>query len=164
MQLQWVDFLFLLITGISCLFGLWRGFVREVLSLLAWIAAILIARLYSGQLAPLFSNWIDSEAMRQVLAFAVLFMATLLVGAIINNIVARLIDITGLKLTDRLLGSLFGVARGVVIVMVFVYFGSSFFATESWWVESRLIPEAFELIEMSRMFVTDLVPAPPASI
>ncbi|MDP2139218.1 MAG: CvpA family protein [Gammaproteobacteria bacterium] len=164
MQLQWVDFFFLLLTMISCMFGLWRGFVREVLSLLAWIAALLIARVYSQQLAPSFGGWIDSEAMQQVLAFAVLFMMTLLVGALINHLVAKLIDITGLKLTDRLLGSLFGIARGVVIVMVFVYFGGSFFSTESWWIESHFIPRTMELIEMSRMFVMDIVPIPPASI
>lgn len=164
MQLQWVDFFFLLVTGISCLFGLWRGFVREVLSLLAWIAAILIARVYSEHLAPSFGGWVDSEAMQQVLAFAALFMATLLIGAIINHLVAKLIAITGLKLTDRLLGSLFGIARGVVIVMVFVYFGASFFAEEGWWLESRLIPHTLELIEMSRMFVTDIVPEGTVSI
>ena len=76
-----------------------------------------------------------------------------------NNLVAKLIDISGLKLTDRLLGSLFGVARGVVIVMVFVYFGSGFFAAAPWWQESRLIPHTLDLIEKSRMFVTDMVPA-----
>ncbi len=98
--------------------------------------------------------------MQQVFAFALLFMATLLMGALINHLVAKLIDMSGLKLTDRLLGGVFGIARGVVIVMVFVYFGSSFFATETWWQASRFIPYGGQLIEMSRMFVTEL-PLPP---
>ncbi|MES3008103.1 MAG: CvpA family protein [Pseudomonadota bacterium] len=161
--MHWVDLTILLITAVSCLFGLWRGFVREVLSLLAWIAALLLARVYSEDLAPVLGSWIDGAAMRQVFAFALLFIATLLLGALVNFLVAKLIDVSGLKLTDRLLGGLFGIARGVVIVMVFVYFGGNFFATEPWWQASRFIPYGGQLIEMSRMFVTDL-PLPAGSI
>lgn len=160
MQLNWVDLVILLITAVSCLFGLWRGFVREVLSLLAWIAALLFARVYSDNLAPAFESWIDSETMRNVFAFALLFIATLLAGAVVNHLVAKLIDMSGLKMTDRLLGSLFGIARGVVIVMVFVFFGGSFFAEEPWWQNSRLIPYGMELVEMSQMFISDNVPPP----
>ncbi len=154
--MHWVDIAILLITCISCLLGLWRGFVREVVSLLAWIAALLLARVYSDDLAPSLGRWIEGSAMQQVFAFALLFMATLLTGALINHLVAKLIDMSGLKLTDRLLGGVFGIARGVVIVMVFVYFGGSFFATEPWWQASRFIPYGGQLIEMSRMFVTDM--------
>jgi len=159
MQMHWLDAAFLIVTLVSCLFGLWRGFVREVLSLLAWIAALLIARLYSEPLAPLLGGWVDSAAMQQAFSFAILFIATLLLGALVNNLVAKLINISGLKLTDRLLGSLFGIARGVVIVMVFVYFGSGFFAESPWWTESKFIPHVIDLIERSRIFVTDMVPA-----
>jgi membrane protein required for colicin V production len=158
MQLHWVDAIILIITAVSCIFGLWRGFVREVLSLLAWIAALLIARVYSEAFAPALSNWIANEAMQQMFAFAILFMATLLVGALINHLVAKLISISGLKLTDRLIGAVFGVARGVVIVMVFVYFGGSFFQTEPWWSESRLIPYGVQLVEMSKIFVIETPP------
>lgn len=158
MQLHWVDATILIITAVSCVFGLWRGFVREVLSLLAWIAALLIARVYSEAFAPALSRWIASAAMQQVFAFALLFIATLLVGALINHLVGKLISISGLKLTDRLLGGVFGVARGVVVVMVFVYFGGSFFSSEPWWSESLLIPYGAQLVEMSRMFVMDTVP------
>lgn len=164
MQLHWLDASFLVVTVVSSIFGLWRGFVREVLSLLAWIAALLISRLYSEPLAPVLGGWVDSPAMQQAFAFAILFIGTLIVGALINNLVAKLIDISGLKLTDRLLGALFGVARGAVIVMVFVYFGGSFFADEPWWQESKAIPHAQEWIERSRMFVTDMVPATQASL
>lgn len=164
MQLHWLDASFLVVTAVSSIFGLWRGFVREVLSLLAWIAALLISRLYSEPLAPVLGGWVDSPAMQQVFAFAILFIGTLIVGALINNLVAKLIDISGLKLTDRLLGALFGVARGAVIVMVFVYFAGSFFADEPWWRASITIPHAQEWIEKSRMFVTYMVPATQASL
>ncbi len=160
MQLDWVDVSILMVTAVSCMFGLWRGFVREVLSLLAWIVALLIARVYSADFAPMLGGWIASEPMRQVFAFAVLFIATLIVGAMLNHLVSKLIDISGLKLTDRLLGGVFGIARGVVILMVFVYFGASFFATESWWIESRFIPYGIDLLELTRMYVMEVSDIP----
>lgn len=155
MPLIWIDVVIVMIVGISCLFGLWRGFVREVLSLLAWVAAILIARVYAQPLSPLFASWVESVTMQYVLAFALLFIAVLVVGALLNRLFARLVNVTGLLLTDRLLGAAFGVARGIVIVMLLVFFGSNFFATESWWQSSRFIPQAQEWIEMSRVFVTE---------
>lgn len=156
MQLVWVDFAILMVTGISCMLGLWRGFVREVLSLLAWVAAFLVARVYSEDLAPLVGGWIASEPMQNVFAFAVLFIVTLIVGAMVNHLVAKLIDISGLKLTDRLLGGVFGIARGVVILMAFVYFGASFFATEPWWSESQFIPYGADLLEMTRVYIPEV--------
>lgn len=156
MQFDGVDVAILIICGISCLFGLWRGFVREVLSLLAWVAALLVGRIYSDDLAPMLGSWIVSESMQKVFAFAVLFVATLIVGAMVNFLVAKLIDISGLKLTDRLLGGVFGIARGVVILMAFIYFGASFFANDAWWMESQLIPYGIDLLELTRMYVTDV--------
>jgi membrane protein required for colicin V production len=85
-----------------------------------------------------------------------LFIVTLIVGAMINHLVAKLIDISGLKLTDRLLGGVFGIARGVVILMVFVYFGASFFAIEPWWIESKFIPYGIDLLELTRVYVADV--------
>jgi len=158
MPLIWIDVVILMVVALSCLFGLGRGFVREVLSLLAWIAAILIARVYASSLSPLFASWVESATMQYVVAFALLFIAVLVAGAIVNGLVARLVDVTGLKLTDRLLGGVFGVARGVVIVMLLLFFGSSFFATESWWQSSRFIPQLEEWTEMSRVFVMEGAP------
>ena len=155
MTLDGVDVVILIVTAVSCLFGLWRGFVREVLSLLAWIAALIVARLYSEAFGPMLGSWIASENMQTVFAFAVLFVATLLAGALVNHLVGKLIDIAGLKLTDRLLGGVFGIARSVGILMVFIYFGTSFFSTERWWVESRLIPYGVELLELTRVYVMD---------
>ncbi|MEX2334495.1 MAG: CvpA family protein [Pseudohongiella sp.] len=115
-----LDIAVLLVVVLSCVFGLWRGFVREVLSLLVWIAAIVVARLYSPHLAPMFNSLTDNETGRYVLAFAILCFATLLLGALINHFMARLISLAGLQLTDRLLGAVFGIARGVLIVAVAV--------------------------------------------
>jgi len=147
MAFNWLDMVVLAIIGLSCLFGLWRGFVREVLSVVAWVAAILVARAYSPHLAPMFSGMTENETARYVAAFALLCLGTLILGALINHFMTRLVNLAGLQVTDRLLGSLFGVLRGVLIVAILVYFGAGFYAQESWWLQSGTIPYIENVID-----------------
>jgi membrane protein required for colicin V production len=91
-----------------------------------------------------------------VSAFVLLFLATLVVGAMVNHLVARLVSFVGLKLTDRLLGGAFGVARGGLIVMLGIFVAGNFFSETLDWQESRLIPYGRQAIEWSRMFIDDL--------
>lgn len=149
------DIVVLIIIGISLIFGLGRGFVREVISVASWIAALLVAKIYSPSVAPMFSKLTDSETARYVLAFAVLCFITLLLGAFINHVLSRLISLVGLQWTDRLLGAVFGVARGVIIVAIVVYFAAGFYAQEAWWQSSLTIPWIEDLIERSRLFLAD---------
>ena len=142
-----LDICILIVIALSSIFGLSRGFIREVLALLAWIAAIYIARLYSPHLVPFFAGLTDNETARYVLAFAVLCLATLIAGALVNKVMSRLVSMAGLQVTDRLLGAVFGVARGVVIVAVIIYFAHGQFSQESWWTQSRTIPHVEALIE-----------------
>ncbi|MBC53595.1 MAG: hypothetical protein CMQ34_07125 [Gammaproteobacteria bacterium] len=150
-----LDISILLVVALSCIFGLWRGFVREVLSLLAWIAAIVVARLYSPHLAPLFNSITDNETARYVLAFAVLCFVTLLLGALINHFMTRLISLAGLQVTDRLLGALFGVARGVLIVAVAVYFAAEFYSDRMWWVDAQTLPYVQIVIDWGSGFFVE---------
>ena len=158
MPLIWVDVVILMIVAVSCLFGLGRGFVRETLSLLSWIAAIVVARIYAQSLAPLFAGWVDSDTMQYVVAFALLFIVVLIAGAVVISLFGRLVSATGLKLTDRLLGAVFGVARGIVLCMLLVFIGNDVFATEVWWQSSRFIPQLEQWVEASRVFVMESAP------
>lgn len=150
-----LDIGMLVLIFLSCVFGLWRGFVREVLSLAAWIAAIVVARIYSPHLAPVFNSITDNETARYVLAFALLCFVTLLLGALINHFMTRLINLAGLQMTDRLLGAVFGVARGVLIVAVAVYFAAEFYSDRIWWVESRTLPYVQIVIDWGTGFFAE---------
>lgn len=145
----------LVLIFLSCVFGLWRGFVREVLSLAAWIAAIVVARIYSPHLAPIFDSITGNETARYVLAFALLCFVTLLLGALINHFMTRLISLAGLQMTDRLLGALFGVARGVLIVAVAVYFAAEFYSDRIWWVQSQTLPYVQIVIDWGSGFFAE---------
>lgn len=154
--MNWVDIAIIAVIVLSSLFGLWRGLVREVFSLVTWVAALIIARVYSASLAPLFAGTLENETTRLVAAFVVLFLVTLIVGALVNHLLSNLLNIAGLKLADRLLGGVFGVVRGGIIVMLFIYVLSGFVSTSRYWQESQLIPYGISMIEWSRLFILDL--------
>lgn len=141
--MNWADWTIVAIVVLSSLISIKRGFVKEALSLATWILAVIIALLFSERLAVLLSDSITTPSVREVVAFAILFITTLLVGAMVNYLIGELIRITGLSGTDRALGMVFGLARGFIIVMALLIFLPSLVPVEqdSWWGESRLIPE-----------------------
>ena len=151
-----VDVLILTVIAISSAFGVWRGFIKEVLSLLSWIAALLVSRVYSESLASNLGNLIDNPSVRYVTAFSVLFVFTIMLGSALNHFMSKLSVVTGLKALDRLLGAGFGVARGTVIVLVVLFISNVFVSGSEWWQQSTLIPYGMVLIEESQIFIGDM--------
>jgi membrane protein required for colicin V production len=112
-----VDWILLAVLGLSFLLGLWRGIVQEVLSLLGWVAAFYVSQMY----APLAAAWLPMEGSSQMLRYAagfvVVFVAVLVATVLVSWVIKKLISAVGLGPLDRLLGSLFGLMRGVVILL-----------------------------------------------
>ncbi len=100
----WVDYVIIGIIGFSALVSLIRGFVREALSLVTWGCAFFVASHYYAYLAVYFTRF-DDELVRNGIAIAILFIATLIVGAIVNYVISSLVERTGLSGTDRVLAS-----------------------------------------------------------
>lgn len=142
------DWVVIGIVLVSSLVSIKRGFVKEALSLATWIAALIIGRLFAGQLSTLLVDYIDTPSIRLGVAFAVLFAATLIVGAMVNHLMGEFVKMTGLSGTDRVFGMVFGVARGAVIVLVLVMIlHPTPIAQDPWWQESLLIPQFLEIVE-----------------
>ena len=150
------DILILAVIAISSAFGVWRGFVKEILSLLSWIAALLVSRVYSESLAGMLGSLIDNPSVRYVTAFSILFVITIMLGTALNHFMSKLLVVTGLKTLDRLLGAVFGVARGTVIVLVVLFVLNVFVSGAEWWQQSTLIPYGMVLIEESKIFIGDM--------
>jgi len=101
----------------SLLLGLWRGLVHEMLSLAGWLLAFVAAQ----RLGPLLAPYLGSEgaqALRTALAFAIVFIATVVVFSLFTRWVKSLVSAAGLRPIDRLLGAVFGVLRGLVVLAV----------------------------------------------
>jgi membrane protein required for colicin V production len=112
-----VDWILLAVLGLSLLLGMWRGIVQEVLSLVGWLAAFYVSQMY----APMAAAWLPMEGSSQMLRYAagfvVVFVAVLVGTALVSWVIKKLISAVGLGPLDRLLGSLFGLMRGVVILL-----------------------------------------------
>ncbi|MEZ5524356.1 MAG: CvpA family protein [Pseudomonadales bacterium] len=148
--MNWADWAIIGIIVLSGVISLKRGFIKEAMSLLVWVLAFVVARMFSANMATLLVDYIDVATVRYAAAFAILFAATLMVGALVNYLVGTLVRMTGLSGTDRLLGMIFGVARGALLVIVAVALIKHTPLTEAmWWAESALIPEFLMLEEWS---------------
>ena len=130
------------IIAISGLISLVRGFVKEAMSLVIWVAAFVIAMTFSEAASALLVNLIELASLRQLAAWSGLFVATLLVGAALNFLLGKLVTSTGLGGTDRTLGLVFGVFRGLIVVLALVIALPKAIPVEQdpWWQESTLIP------------------------
>ena len=151
----WVDYIILVIIAISALLSLWRGFVKEAISLASWIAALWVAMLFFYDLADLMKDWIESATVREWVAFGVLFVGTVLVGGLINYLAGQLVSKTGLTATDRTLGMVFGITRGIVIVAVLVLLAGwlTRLPQDTWWQESMLLGHFQDMAVWLRSFL-----------
>jgi membrane protein required for colicin V production len=144
----------LVIVLLSAMISLLRGFVKEALSLATWVAALIVGRLFSTKLAILLENQISVPSMRLATAFILLFLGMLIVGALINQLISQLVKATGLTGTDRLLGMLFGCARGVLVVAIIVgMLSMTPVVNDPWWKESKLIPMILPMWDWAKTFV-----------
>jgi len=135
------DWLVLAVFALSSLLGMWRGLASEVLALLAWIAAFVAARAWGGTAADLLSGWLRDPALRQVAGFIVVFVVTMLLFALARFALSRLLRAVGLGLVDRFLGTLFGFARGLLIVFTVVLLcGMTDLPRQTWWRDAYLAP------------------------
>lgn len=136
-----IDWVILAVLAISALISLKRGFVKEALSLAAWVLAFVVARMFSANLATLLAGTVETESLRWIIAFAVLFIGTVVIGALLSHLVVQFVHATGLTGTDRIFGMFFGLVRGLVILVAVVYgLQLTVAPNDAWWQESTIIP------------------------
>ena len=114
----WLDWALLAVLVLSVIVGLWRGLVFEILSLAGWIAAFVAAQWFAPDVVPWLPFGAPGSALNFALAFAVTFVVALLLWAIASKLIRLLVHATPLQPIDRLLGAVFGLVRGLVLLLV----------------------------------------------
>jgi membrane protein required for colicin V production len=136
-----LDYAWLAVLGLSVLLGLWRGVIREVFSLAGWVLAVLAALAFTADAAALIPATFATPVVRAGIAFAVIFLVVLLLLSILGMLLAKAFHAAGLGVPDRILGGVFGFARGALILFIAVL-AAAFTALprEPLWRESALTP------------------------
>jgi len=154
----WVDYAIIGIIVVSTLVGALRGFIREAFSLAVWVAAFLAAFQFSDALADMIDSYVNLPSARTALAFAGVFLAVLAVGGLLTYLAGMLVDKTGLSGTDRLLGGVFGTARGLIlVVMLILVAGFTPLPNDPWWEESRMLQSILPLAESAAELLPDSI-------
>jgi membrane protein required for colicin V production len=133
-------FILLVLVG-STLIGLLRGFVREAVSLVFWVAAIWAAWRFGPLVEPHLGGLLADPSVSPWVGRLVVLVLVLLVGWVVGMLLSYFTRSMGLGLVDRVIGLLFGIARGVVLVGL-VIIGAELLHLnhEEWWNRSKLIP------------------------
>lgn len=140
--LNTADWLILIVVTGSTLVSVLRGFVREVLSLISWVLALVLALSFSDRLASMLVSQISDPVARYIAAFVCIFLGTLVIGALFGKLMRSLVEMSGLSLLDRVLGMLFGAARGILILLAAIVVLRPALDLDQtlWWRESLLLP------------------------
>ncbi|GGA44010.1 CvpA family protein [Dyella nitratireducens] len=137
-----VDLIIIAVLALSVLVGLWRGLISEVLALATWVAAFWVAWTYGPSVSMHFEHSIQTPLLRLLIGYGLCFIAVLILGALVRFAIRTLVDSTGLGGTDRLLGMIFGFARGLLLVTLIVFLvNQTGFAREPMWQQSTLLPQ-----------------------
>jgi len=138
--MNWLDLVIIGIITISAVISLFRGFTKEAISLVTWILAFWLSLAFSTRLAGMLPDSISSPTARIAIAFAGLFVLTVILGGIVNFLISSLVEKTGLTGTDRALGVIFGIVRGALLVVVLTLLaGLTTLPRERSWNQSLMI-------------------------
>ena len=133
------DLALIAIVALSTLFAFARGIVREMIALAAWVAALVAAFVYAGTVATWFASLDMSAPVKHVLAFALILITVLVIGGLVARTLSGAVKAIGLGFVDRLLGAVFGAARGLALTVLFALVaGLTTLPKQDWWQNSLL--------------------------
>lgn len=153
-----VDYGVIFLILVSIVIGLFRGFVKEVLSIVVWTLSVFAALKFYEELSIYFTGITDNSTIRSGIAIAVIFIGCLIIGSIISHLISVLVKSTGLSGTDRLLGVIFGFLRGVLVVAVIILIVNySEFSKDPMWKDSYIANKMQPLVNWLQEFVPSKV-------
>ncbi len=136
-----IDILIAVAVAISVVVGIFRGFVKEAISMAALLFAIWAALYFGPSVGDVSENWFSSEELQMWFGRVLVFAVVLAIGGLLGWGISKLVRLSVLSGMDRFLGSLFGAVRGILLAAVFIIGGQfAGFDNDEWWLNSRLVP------------------------
>jgi membrane protein required for colicin V production len=160
MTAEILDLGILVLIILSAIIGLIRGFGREFLSMVTWVTAFVVTLVYMKPLAAAMPFAQESEVVRLGIAIAILFFGVLVLGAIISHLLSSIAFPVVLNKVDHLLGGLFGVVRGVLIITLLVLLvgGVTAAPKQAWWKDSHLMPWFDQMVVVVKGMIPEKLP------
>lgn len=152
--MSWFDYLLIVVMAFSVIAGLMRGLLREAIALFTWVVAIWTAFHYASSVEPYLGGLLTNDALKPWVARTLIFVLVLLIGTTLGVLCSHFIRLSMFSGTDRLLGSLFGIARGMVVIGAIVILCHGMrLQGEGWYRQSVLLPYAEHVANVLRSLV-----------
>lgn len=143
-----LDWIFAAVLLASMVLGAWRGLVYEVLSLLSWVAAFVMAQWWAPEVAVWLPVSELQGALRYAAAFVLVFVLAVFACSFVAWLAKKLIEAMGLRPADRVLGAVFGVLRGVLLLLLATLVaGWTPLREAPWWQQSQAAPVMAQLLD-----------------
>jgi membrane protein required for colicin V production len=142
------DWILLSVLAFSLVVGAWRGLVYEVLSVLGWVASFYAAQWLAPQVAVMLPIQAASQALRYAAAFVIVFIVALFTCGLISFLLKKMVTAVGLRPVDRILGAVFGVVRGLILLLAAaVVINMTALKRSDWWLESKGAPVLAQILK-----------------
>ena len=143
-----IDWILVAVLAASMLLGAWRGLVYEVLSVMGWIAAFVLAQWFAPDVAEKLPMQNSGETLRYAAAFVLVFIVSVFVASLISALMKKIISVVGLRPVDRIMGAAFGLFRGLIFLLAFsVVVHTTALQESDWWLESQGAPMLMTLLK-----------------
>jgi membrane protein required for colicin V production len=150
-----VDYAIIVLMLLSIGVGVIRGAIREVMNLIGWVLAFVLAYTYAGSLAPQFSEWVGEPLARTVLAWATIFLSVMVLAALVASLLSEVVRKLGLSALDRGVGALIGFARGMLMLLaITLIVGLTRIPQSAPWREAALTP----WLEIAALYAKGVLP------
>ena len=157
--MNFFDYALIMVVGLSMVLSIWRGFVREIISIIGLVLAFFAASRLSNQAGSLFDTWISSQTITNIAGFILVFVLVMVTVGLVGAFIRKLVHMADLTATDRTLGIFFGAARGTLLIgLAFLVYTAYAKPDQPWLQQSVLTPYALELSNLIGQTIPDGYP------
>ena len=151
------DLVILFVIGSSGIISLFRGFTKEFLSLLLWVFAFFAAVGLEGYVTPKISEIIGNEEASKIIASVLIFIISIIIGGFLINLISRIVKWSGMSGFDKFMGVLFGVSRGLIVILAVYFLLPSNLKEAEIFTESKISPFFEDFLPVLESYIKDLL-------